>query len=196
MIKAIIFDLGGVVIDFSNSRYYAHLSRTSGLSESTIRETIERRELPLLERGMINLTTFERSVARSLGISSKNVEWYKFYTRSVSIDVDVSELIETLHNEYIIAFISNIDKSRYKYTMKILDLDLFDFRFASCYIGLRKPGAGIFRHALKTMKISAGQAVFIDNQPENVMGARKIGIESVRFTSRRRLDIQLSGLGL
>ncbi len=196
MIKALIFDLGGVVIDFSNSMYYLHLSEASGIPVKRIKTAIEKKELGLLERGTINLNTFESKVAKSLGIRMKGVEWYSFYTRTVSIDPDVSDIINVLHKEYITAFISNIDKSRYAYTMRILDLDLFDFRFASCYVGIRKPSPGIFRHALRTIGIKAEEAVFIDNQLENVEGAARLGIRSLHFTSRRKLDIQLSKLGL
>jgi putative hydrolase of the HAD superfamily len=196
MIKAVLFDLGGVVVDFSNEKHYAYLSRISGKPVHKIRKMIEDKELVMLEKDTTDIRSFERYVAKKLEIQVKRVEWYEVYKRSARINLDVEGLLERLHNEYITGFISNIDKTRYVYTRKILNLDAFDYRFASCFIGYRKPDPRIYRFALKKISIKPEEAVFIDNMLENVVSARKIGIKAVHFINRRLLDRELAKLGI
>ncbi len=196
MIKAVLFDLGGVVVDFSNSGYYRYLSRKTGIRAGRIRQVIERRRLVMLEKDGMDIRTFEGQIAREVGISPGEVLWYEFYKKHASINIDVQEVVSMLHGDYVTAFLSNIDKTRYFYTMKMLDLNLFDYRFASCYIKHRKPEPEVFRFALRKIGIRAEEAVFIDNMAENVDGARKVGMEAVHFVGRRMLDRQLAALGL
>lgn len=197
MVKAVVFDLGGVVIDFTNyDGYYGYLSRKSRVPMHAIRRLLEEKQLLLLETGKINIGSFEKYIAEKLHIKRSEVCWYLYFTKKAKINPDIVDLIQELHKDYITAFISNIDKTRYQYDLKILNLDAFDYRFTSCYVGFRKPDPRIFKFAMKRMKVKPSEVVFIDNQIENVEGASKLGINSVHFTSRRKLDISLAKLGL
>lgn len=196
MIRAVVFDLGGVVIDFTNRSYYEYLSEISKSSFQKIKRMIESKQLPLLERGRIDLHTFEKHVSKKLEIDESKVKWYKYYAETVGLNYDVLELVRILHKEYITAFMSNIDRTRYSYTLRILDLGLFDYKFSSCYVGARKPSQHIYLYALKRMKLKSNQVVFIDDRIENVKGARKVGITGIQFKNRRSLDIALYKLGL
>ena len=196
MIRGVLFDLGGVVVDFSNDSYYKMLAEKSGSTPERIRALIEARPLIMLEEGKFSINQFEQYIAKRLGIRRDEVGWYEFYKRAVRINDDVEALVGDLKKEYITAFVSNIDKSRYKYTLKVLDLDLFDYRFASCNIGFRKPDRRIMEFALKRMKLKPEEAVFIDNMPENVESAKKMGISAFVFSSRRKLDTDLYRIGL
>ena len=196
MIRGVLFDLGGVVVDFSNDNYYRMLAEKSGRTAKEVRALIENKPLIMLEEGRSTTDEFERNIAKSLGIPKDEIEWYEFYKRAVRINEDVEALVGELKKDYMTAFVSNIDKSRYRYTLKILDLDLFDYRFASCSVGFRKPDRRIMEFALKRMKLKPEEAVFIDNMPENVDSARKIGISAFVFSSRRKLDTDLYSIGL
>lgn len=195
-IKAIIFDLGGVVVDFSNDRYYSYLSEKSKIPYRKVSRVIEGKYIDSFERGNLTLGKFEEAVAKDLSISKKSVEWYDFYKRTARANEDVEELVDSLHKEYMTAFLSNVDRPRYKHTLEIIDLDLFDFRFASCYLNARKPEAAVFRTVLAQMNLKPNETVFIDNMIENVRGAEKVGITAVHFVSRRLLDRELAKLGL
>lgn len=191
-----MFDLGGVVIDYSNADYYAYLGRRHKIPESKVKKIIEGKYIDALEKDKLSIKSFESKLAKDLGVTKKKIEWYQFYKKRARINVDVAALVRLLHKDYITAYISNIDRTRYFYTMKILDLDDFDYRFTSCYVKSRKPEAKIFNYVLKRIGIKASEAVFIDNMLENVLGARKLGITSIHFINRRRLDVELGKLRL
>ena len=196
MIKAVIFDLGAVVVDFTNQDYYAQLAKKTGLKFRTVEKTFDGMELDLMEKGRMKLGTFEKKMAEKLNIKGIGLGWCDFFVENAKINFDVQELVGMLHKEYITAFISNVDKSRYIYTRKMINLDFFDYKFASCYIGSRKPERKIYDFAIKRMGIAYENAVFIDDLQENVDGAKKLGIKGIRFENRRKLDKELYKLGL
>ena len=196
MIKAIIFDLGGVVINFNNTPYYKYISKESGLSLETVRHIIEDITLPDFEKGNSTLKQFEKTTAIKLGIKQNKIKWLEFYKETVKFNYDVIELLKELHKEYITGYLSNVDMTRYLYTIKIMDVTLFDFRFASCYLKLRKPDIRIYKKLIKELKLTPNEIVFIDDREENVNSAVRAGIHGIKFKNRRTLDIELSKLGL
>jgi epoxide hydrolase-like predicted phosphatase len=69
-------------------------------------------------------------------------------------------------------------------TMVPLD-DLFDDVVDSSYVGVRKPDPAIYRLSLERLGVSPAEAVFLDDAPGNVEGARAVGIASVLIGHQR-----------
>ena len=63
-------------------------------------------------------------------------------------------------------------------------------------VGLRKPEAAIYLAALKRARVRPEQALFIDDLPENVRGAQKVGMLAVRYEGPEKLESDLQALGL
>jgi 2-haloacid dehalogenase len=61
---------------------------------------------------------------------------------------------------------------------------------------LVKPDAAIFHLALERFGLEAGQAVFIDDNADNVTGAAAVGLIAVHFTGAAALRVRLGDLGL
>lgn len=68
--------------------------------------------------------------------------------------------------------------------------------FSSCYVGLRKPGAAIYRRALDILGMPPERVLFIDDRQENVEGAESVGIKGIRFTGATALRPQLLSMGV
>jgi putative hydrolase of the HAD superfamily len=62
-------------------------------------------------------------------------------------------------------------------------LSLFRWVYASSEMGLRKPEAAIYRAVLESECVAADEALFFDDNEDNVEGARTIGIDSVLVDS-------------
>lgn len=195
MIKCAIFDIGGVVIDFDWEKRIEYLVSLSKKKKVEYKE-VENLLLGKLELGLINLDTFQKEIANLLGIKKKEVKWVEYYKQTASVDPETIELVEGVHEGCKTAFLSNIDASHYLEAKNLFDFELFDYKFASCYIHLRKPDPEIFRYALKKMKLKPKDAIFIDNQIENVVSARSIGIRSILFKDARTLCMELAKLNL
>ncbi|HEX9683606.1 MAG TPA: HAD family phosphatase [Acidimicrobiales bacterium] len=65
-------------------------------------------------------------------------------------------------------------------------VDCFDVIIDSSAVGMRKPDPGIYRLALQELEVSADRAVFLDDAPGNVDGARAVGLHAIWVTGDGR----------
>lgn len=192
MIKGIIFDVGDVIIRIPKRKYHEYLHKKSGLGVAEV-EKIIKRSLPRAERGEVRMSVFTKELSGKFGIKSSELQWL-MPLKDAEVDPDMIELVSELHDDYLTAYLTNVDRSRYIYSSRIIGYEHFDFKFVSCYMHMVKPEPRIYRAVLKEMGLKPEEAVFIDNEPENVKSARALGIHAIRFHSRRAIDISLSKL--
>jgi putative hydrolase of the HAD superfamily len=64
--------------------------------------------------------------------------------------------------------------------------DAFDRIVVSAEVGLIKPDPRIYRLALEALAVAPGEAVFVDDMPENIVGAEAVGMHGIRFVSPDR----------
>ena len=62
-------------------------------------------------------------------------------------------------------------------------LDEFDVQIWSCHHGVIKPGPEIYRICLEALRCEPNRALFFDDRPRNVEGARAVGMEAHIFES-------------
>ncbi|MEM0107159.1 MAG: HAD family phosphatase [Candidatus Micrarchaeaceae archaeon] len=191
MQKLIIFDLGGVIIDYKGEQYYNYLYKKTGIKYDRIVETL----LPLidkLERKKFSVREFEKEAIEKLGISAKRIDWIREFKDDSKINECVEKIVYALSKKYTVVALSNIDVGRYRATIHKYGTMGFKKIFASCFIGTRKPDPAIYKYVLAKTGFAAKDAIFIDNQEENVNGARKVGIKAIKFTDCISLKNALS----
>lgn len=64
----------------------------------------------------------------------------------------------------------------------------------SCHVKATKPDADCYRAALDRLGAQPGDTIFTDDRPENVEGARQVGMTALRFTGPDALRAELSAL--
>jgi len=73
-------------------------------------------------------------------------------------------------------------------------------RFASCYMKMRKqdddPRKRPYKYVLKKMHTKPKNALFIDNMPSNIVGARDVGINGIVFKNAAQLKRDLREFGV
>ena len=62
-------------------------------------------------------------------------------------------------------------------------LDHFDQVTFSCEVGVIKPHPRIYQHAIQGLRVAPAEALFIDDRPENIQGARAVGLRVELFTT-------------
>lgn len=103
----------------------------------------------------------------------------------------------TEKKQYLIGAINNESGDLNRYRIEQFELrKYFTVFFSSCYLGIRKPDERIYRMALEMTQRAASEAVFIDDREENVEGARRVGMHTVRFTDAAQLRAELQRLGV
>ncbi|MDE1834710.1 MAG: HAD family phosphatase [Candidatus Micrarchaeota archaeon] len=198
MIKLVLFDLGGVVIDISNHEHYKYLAKTSGIPSREIALRM-RMENVAHERGDISYRKFMHDVADDLGIAPEQVLWMHYFKKFAKLNRRVVDIAKKLKKNYKLGFLSNVDSERYNYAIRrILKpiLPVFDYKFASYKLREVKPSPAIYRKVLKLTKLKPEEMVFVDNDIRNVDGAMQVGIKAIRFTSVLQLKEDLKRLGI
>lgn len=72
----------------------------------------------------------------------------------------------------------------------------FDSIVSSADIGSAKPDAKAFMAAVEAAGVDAERCLFVDDTPENVVGARALGLRAIQFEDAVSLDEELQALGL
>lgn len=60
--------------------------------------------------------------------------------------------------------------------------EILDGSYYSCDIGVAKPAAAFFEHIVTDFGLAPAQVLFLDDQPENVAGARSAGLNAEQWT--------------
>jgi FMN phosphatase YigB (HAD superfamily) len=65
-------------------------------------------------------------------------------------------------------------------------------------VGVAKPDAGIYLHAIEKLGIPPGEALFIDNLEENIRAAEAAGLHGIVFRNMEQLarDLKLRGFNI
>jgi putative hydrolase of the HAD superfamily len=71
-----------------------------------------------------------------------------------------------------------------------------DIQLSSCYLGMRKPDADIYRRALDIVGCAPGRVVFIDDRAENANAAAAQGMHAIQFTGEEALRTTLKELAI
>jgi HAD superfamily hydrolase (TIGR01509 family) len=190
-IRSIIFDVGGVIIKPHDPLYYSYLARKSGWTEAEVSYLVSNSK-PELENERTTLPRYEAMLSRKLKIPRNEVKWVETFKRNMKVNMDVTDLITELHDDFTVSYLSNIDRARWILVDKTLESLPFDYRFASCNLHMSKPDKKIYQYALKKTKVPAEKTIFIDNMLANVIGASRLGIHSILFKNRKELDIHLA----
>lgn len=72
--------------------------------------------------------------------------------------------------------------------------ELFEVIVDSCEVGMRKPNPAIFLHALDRLGSTPAEAVFLDDAPGNVEGARAAGLQGIHVLDPDEALAQLDAL--
>jgi len=101
-------------------------------------------------------------------------------------------------HKYKLFLLSNIDKETSALLQKKYGeiFSYFDKIVFSCEANLLKPSHKIYQFALEKFKIDPQKSVYIDDQPENIIAADKLGIRGVLFKSPAQAKKELKKIGI
>ena len=92
---------------------------------------------------------------------------------------DVFTVIPELEKRYLLGIISNTWPSLERKLRSLKLRGYFKVFVKSCDFGTWKPDPRLYMHALQQGRISAEEAIFIDDSIENLEGAAKLGMQGV-----------------
>ncbi|MCX7972902.1 MAG: HAD family phosphatase [Candidatus Aminicenantes bacterium] len=199
MIKAIISDMGQVVLWFDNGQFYRRLSQVSPLSQEEIRQIVrDHFELiELLDTGRISPPEFYTKI---ISLTQANLSYEDFieaYCNVFSPNYQVINILKRAKTSCRLILLSNTDLLRFSYIReRFPEAMIFDSLVLSYEVGLMKPHPEIYRIALDVAQVSPGEAVFIDDLEENIRTANLLGLKSILYRPETELEKALSSFGI
>lgn len=197
--RAIIFDVGRVIIRVDLSRSMGALGRRDGLDHAQVLRQLEADERWLdWQEGRMAPREWYAHLAKKLGFSYSFEEFCNIWNSVLAPEPILPDaLFEQLTIKCRLALLSNTDPLHVGYFESHYSfVRYFPVRVYSCRVGASKPGAMIFHHALRELNAMPDEAVFIDDARENVLAAASLGISAFHFTSAEDMLGEFSRLGL
>ena len=196
-IRALFWDVGGVLL----TNAWDHQERDQAverflLSKSEF-DTRHKELVPAFEEGKLTLDEYlERVIFYEPRRFSK--EDFKQFLFSLSRPKPQSlELARALHAKYLMGTINNESRELNQYRIAHYGLtEIFDLFVSSCFVGLRKPDERIYRLALDLTQRTPEECCFIDDRPENIEPATKVGMKTVLMKDPQQLRRDLESLGV
>ena len=197
-IKAILFDMGNVLIFFDAKRSSKAFSEAVGVPEDKIWQTFFVSDLErAYTRGEISSEDFFRRVSKQFPQKMDFATFARLWNDIFSENHDMEDLLKKLKKHYPLYLISNTNDLHFEYVRAQYGiLHHFTKCFPSHAVGHRKPDRSMFEHVLREIKLKPEETVFIDDITEFIESAKSLGIHGVQFTSRQALESDLRRLGI
>ena len=197
-IKNIIFDLGGVIYDIRYENI-ADKFRSYGVTEfeKLYSKASQTDTIDLFEEGKISPAEF-RDYLRTLSPVSLSDEQIDEAWNAILIGIPKErlELLGMLRLKYNIFLYSNTNQINYdKFTSELREkygFDIFEVTFKKAYFSqilqIRKPKEEGFKAILSEQGLNPEETLFIDDSPQHIEGARKVGINAYHLTGGETIE--------
>ncbi len=198
MIKAIIFDLGGVLFTNGTKKFVDYLSKTYGYELEELKQLLDEGVGTEYREGKISRDEFWKTVLGELDAIDIDVDrledqWISNYEPIEG----TKELILELKKKYKVYYLSDNVRDRVEKIHNKHDfLNWFDDGIFSHEVGIRKPHPDIYQQILQKAGVEPDEAVFIDDKEVNLIPAKKLGMETILFTDPAILKQDLQKLGI
>jgi glucose-1-phosphatase len=192
IIRAVIFDFGGVLVRIIDDRPRLKLAEELRVPLSRIdylvffSETAQK-----ASRGEITVAMHWEAVRKALGIQPADMPGFlEQYWSADDVNWELLDFIRQLRPRYKVGLLSNAWDDLHQTLHERWNIDgLFDELIISAEVKLVKPDPRIFHLTLKRLNVHAEEAVFIDDITENVEAARKEGLYAIQYhDTQKTLD--------
>ncbi len=199
-IRALVFDFGGVLINWEPRRVFQKFFHQDPQAMEAFMQEIGFSEWNRqqdagypFKQAVIDLSTRFPQYARI--IQAYDVDWEESITGIVPGTV---ELVRKLKEKgFPLYGLTNWNLDKFSLVRRKYDfLDLFDEIIVSGEIRMAKPDPEIYHFLLDRIHRLPGECLMIDDSLANIETARKIGFPTIHFSSAERLEKELLNLNI
>ena len=200
-IRAIIFDIGRVLVRVDIRKAQVGLADGLGLTPEELWSAIEKDpRWPDWQEGRMSAHDWHQNLCQRLGISL-GFEAFKNVWNSV-LDpnpIHADSVFAHLAKSYRLGLLSNTDpihvaelEARYTFFAHFPR----PARIYSCAVGASKPNPVIFREALRACRVAANETIYIDDIAAYAEAARSLGCVGIQFRTPEELYNDLASQGV
>jgi len=197
-LRAIIFDIGRVLIHVNVARAMTGLADGVSLSPEEVWSALEKDpRWKDWQEGRMSPQDWHLHVSRRLGSKLSFAQFVEVWNRALDpTPIHENGFLEQLAKRYRLAVLSNTDPLHVAHMEKTYAFfGLFPARIYSCRVGASKPNPVIYKEALQACKVKAQEAVYVDDVPAYAQAAGQLGMHGIVFQSPEQLQSDLQTLG-
>jgi putative hydrolase of the HAD superfamily len=196
-IRALFWDIGGVLLTNAWDHEERDLAIQKFQLDKSDFETRHKTVLVPFEEGRLTLDEYLEETVFYRPRPFTPDEFKQFMFSLSRPKPETIEIARSLSGKYHMATINNESRELNQFRIQTYKLtELFDLFISSCFVGVRKPEARIYRMALDVTQRVADECCFIDDRPINLEGAAKLGIKTVLMKEPAQLRRDLQNLGV
>ncbi len=202
-LKAILIDLGNVLVFFDRHRVVEHFASITGMSADVINFHLNKSadgqaRLAAFEEGRIGQDEFQTLTQRVLGQSFPIKLFWAMHADLFSANYPVINLlhrVSSLYPDVRLLAVTNTDEVRLERMLLLAGIRFHEV-IASCHVGSKKPDPRIYQAAIKRAGVPEQDCLFVDDVPENCVAAEKNCIPSHHYQTLAGLEGALGERGL
>jgi epoxide hydrolase-like predicted phosphatase len=185
-IRAVFFDLGGVIVRTEYQAPRQKLAERFGMDYEDIEKIVFGGGVngSAMRASLGEITEEEHwlNVLKALNQPASAYEKIRdeFFAGDV-LDRGLVAFIRSLKPKYKVGLISNAWSGLRAYIERERFAGAFDHMIISAEVGVAKPSAKIFQIALEQLKVQAKEAIFVDDFIENIEACNNIGMRGIHF---------------
>jgi glucose-1-phosphatase len=199
MIKAVIFDLGRVIVPFDFNRGYTRLEPLCGIPASEIPARLSETGLVTrFESGGIEPRDFFDQISKHLNLDAPYEEFCSIWSSIFLPETLIQEeMLRGIARNYPLILLSNTNAIHFEMVFKTYPLlRHFHSLVLSYKVGALKPVPLIYQKAVEAAGCLPEECFFTDDIQTYVDAAKQQGIDAVRFESAGQIDRELRRRGV
>lgn len=195
MVRAVLFDLGGVILRTEYEAPRQHLAGRLGMEyEDLVRLVFESETSRKASLGTIREEEHWQAVANKLKHPQEAHAIKDEFFAGDTLDHALLDFLRSLRPRVKTGLISNAWSGLRQYILDHRFEDAFDHMVISAEVGVVKPDPRIYQMALEQIGVSPDEAVFVDDFIENVEGAQAVGMSAIHFKGSQETIQQIKRL--
>jgi putative hydrolase of the HAD superfamily len=195
-IRAVFFDLGGVIVRTEYQAPRQQLAERLGMEYDDLDRIVFDSESGIqAAMGAITSQQHWETVMKRLKRPIEEMPSIReeFFAGDI-VDRDILNFLRSLHGTHKTGLISNNWSDLRDYLVREKMIDAFDHIIISAEVGVAKPEPEIFRIALEQAGVRPEEAVFVDDFYVNIEGCEKVGMKGIHFKDAQSAMQQLKQL--
>ena len=183
MIKALFFDLGGVLLRTQNRSIREKLGQEFGMTYDQIDSFVfESQSSKLASIGRISEDEHWMDVTRRLGLDASHMPRLRdtFFAGDV-LDMELVNFLRQSHGTYKTGLISNAWSGLRPWILREKFDDAFDHMVISAEAGFAKPDPRIYQLAMEKLGVLPEESIFVDDVQKNIDAANNLGMKGILF---------------
>lgn len=193
--RAVLFDLGGVLIDWNPRHLYRSLFPDPAQMERFLAEVCHGEWNRAIDAGQPFAEAIRECQARAPEYAEYIGFWFSRWEEMLGGEIPgtVAILRELKDLHLKVCGLTNWSAETFpKARARFAFLDWFDGIVVSGEVGLAKPDPAIFTLAIERLGLVPADTVFIDDSRANVEAAHALGFDAILFTNAETLRSDLT----